>query len=191
MSDHRETPRHSVSSPSIATTTTSRQLHAPLTGFVVDDFRGWTAIPPGYRLDGLQLRDGAIALSDASPTGPRTGSLLSPALELWQPALSAPSEKSAAMPEGCSVQTQIALSEDGRTWGDWVTIERRVTPDGQQAAPEGPPAWSGSRPSNATFGTSGDSTTSAPLIRYRLTLTSQDSASPVVQDIRIWRNSRL
>ena len=157
------------------------------TGFVVDDFSAWSAIPAGYRAEGVQLSGGAITLSDGNTSHSRVGMLASPPLELWRPALAAPVENPVPLPDGCDIRTQISLSADGKTWGPWIPVERHTPPDGHQALPAGPPTWSGSRPLREFPGAT-DGDTSGPRIRYRLTLTSQSAANPVVKDLRIWRN---
>jgi hypothetical protein len=179
---------HKVTVPGAATTHTVTQSH-PLTGFVVDDFRSWTAIPKQYHAEGLRVADGGLQLDDVGSSESRTGVLQSPPMELWQPALSAPAEKN-SMPDDCEVHAQISLSSDGRSWTNWKAIEHHVRPDGHQVVPSEPPPWAGSRPAQQALA-SNESQTSGPYIRYRLTLTSQSSASPLIQDLRIWRNSQL
>jgi hypothetical protein len=174
--------------PNASTTQPLRQRR-PLTGFIVDDFRTWTYIPKGYYAEGVRVGPAGLQLDDSPTSGSRTGVLQSPPLELWQPVLSAPAEP-AALPEGAEVRAQISLSPDGHTWSDWKSIERHTRPDGNQVMPNEPPRWSGGPPAPQALATD-NAQTSGPYIRYRLTLTSPSSDSPVIQDLRIWRNSQL
>jgi hypothetical protein len=190
---HRETDALSAATPRAAThraPVTTRSLdrtpQEPV-GFIVDDYRSWQQIPATYRADGVLLKNGAIQLVDELTSGPRTGTLVSPPLELWQPAMSAPAA-GASLPDGTGMHAEISLSADGKSWGPWMALERRAAPDGHQAQPLDAPAWNGSPPAESTVT---DTQSSGPQIRYRLTLTSQNAASPVVEDLRIWRNPRM
>ncbi|MGI8906385.1 MAG: hypothetical protein ACR2IE_07850 [Candidatus Sumerlaeaceae bacterium] len=172
-------------------TTRPRTMPRLLSGFVVDDFRNWTSIPDDYHADRLQVVNGAITLRDTETTGSRFGTLLSPPLELWQPALAAPAQNTTTVPEGCEVRTEISLSRDGKSWSGWQSLERYQAPDGKQVQPPSAPTWSGTRPSPISPPVTDSTETSGPFVRYRLTLTSSSPASPFVQDVRIWRNARF
>ncbi len=162
------------------------------TGFVVDDFRGWTAIPERYFADGIgPAPGGGVTLADETLSGSRVGILLSPPLRLWQPSLAAPADNP-TLPEGSGLRGEISLSSDGQTWTAWSVMEQRVMPDGNQAAPPPEPNWSGDVSDYQTSETqAADSASSGPLVRYRLTLTAREAESPVIKDLRIWRRRSL
>jgi hypothetical protein len=92
------------------------------------------------------------------------------------------------LPEGASINAEISLSRDGKTWGQWILAGRYSKPDGAQAVPIEQPRWNGIRqPAGRVV--SGEESTTGPRIRYRLTLTGASGQYPVIRDFRIWHNT--
>ncbi len=158
----------------------------PLSGYIVDSFDGWTTISPGYRAEGIALKNGSITLSgDAESTAPRSGTLESPAISLRTPALAGASDNSAPLEEGASVQLEISLSENGSDWSPWIAAEKHARPDGRRVAAPVQASLAKADLINADHLSS--STISGPSLRYRLHLSSSGVAAPAVADLRIWK----
>lgn len=159
-----------------------------VTGYMVDRFESWTGVPPGYRVEGLVIRDGLLTLAgDAGSTEPRTGTLSSPPLPLRSPTLAGPVDDAEILPEGASVQLLISLSPDGEDWSPWVQVDRYRKPEGTQIRPA-MQATIAKADLMSTYTT--NSSPVGPQIRYRLAISASGVASPSLADIRIWKRSQ-
>lgn len=161
-------------------TSATRPPRRELTGYLVDDFRGWSVLPPGYRAEHLRVASGGITV-DTLPAAEQTRSatLLSPPLPLRPPPGGRPDTPGRELPAGSSLTLEIRLSRDGNDWSDWNLVERQTAPDGPLAAL--PP-----QPDPAGLEAYQDSTTTGPTIQYRLTLTVGSGGAPTLRDLRIW-----
>jgi len=159
----------------------------PLTGYALDSFSGWTTIPPQYHAESVSVINGALTIStDNGSTDARMGILVSPPIPLKAPAMAAPVQDRAAMPDGASVILEIALSEDGQTWSPWAVAERHRPPDGKRVVPPVQAELSTSDIAAQDSGTT-VSLHPGPSLRYRLTLSATGDTAPSVADVRIWK----
>jgi hypothetical protein len=160
-------------------------------GFIIEDFSSWKAIPPGYDADGVKLVAKGITLADDSATTqPRVGFLQSPAMPLLQPAMMAPAAHPPHLPVGAGIYTEISLSADGHSWSPWARLEIYNRPEGTLATPAMQASLApGSVKIPSYVSPLRDVPSSAPLIRYRLTLDAQSTGVPVVHDLRVWKRT--
>lgn len=164
------------------TTEPARSSEPALSGYTIDRFSGITSFPAGYVAQDVVLSSGGLTLATGPGDSPRLGMVESPALPLREPtqALAPPARKE--LPAGCSVQVEIALSRDGRRWTQWYLLERHGLAATEMA---GGSAAQAADPAASVPGVPPDA--KGPFIKYRLTMTAQGAAAPVLHDLRIWR----
>lgn len=176
----RSGPSSSRADETPSTTASQFLSRRELTGYLVDDFRTWTALPPGYRVENIRLAGGGITVEPPSdPEQNRSGVLLSPPLPLRPPPGGRPDRPGRELPPGSSLELEIRLSRDGVHWTGWAMVERYTAPDGPLAPL--PP-----QPDEEGLKAYEDSTTTGPTIQYRLKLTVGSGGAPTIRDLRIW-----
>lgn len=190
----RESPTHSARThtPDRPTTgvtfrpTQSSPPTVPVTGYIVDRFTAWSAIPDGYFAEGISLTPAGITLSgDTNSTSPRNGVLQSPPLPMRHPTLAAPAENTAPPSDAVNISLQISLSENGHTWSPWMTVERHVKPDGNRIAPPMQATLANADLESMTSNNS--NAVNGPSIRYRLGISASGTTAPVLADVRVWK----
>lgn len=156
-------------------------------GYVIDDFRNFDKPLEGYKLENLERTVDGIALAKADPstTSPdgtfRRGTIESPVLPLGHPSNAVQPIWRAEIPEEAGAIIEVALSADQQNWSEWYPIQ----PSGDEISPTYPDG----RP-NPNYGAiSGGSIANGldlyPYARYRVTLTSNTDASPVLQEFKL------
>lgn len=164
-----------------------------LEGYLVDDFRGWAELPSGYYAENLEVRAGAVripAVTDAHASAPASAMLESPPLPLRRPSLQAPARNSRPPDDTSEVQLQLRLSTDGSSWTPWEPAERYRRPDGSLVLPLPVPTLGSLLPPELSPAEK-EAQSSAPLIRYRLTITSRSPEELVIRDVRLWKKHRI
>lgn len=153
-----------------------------ITGYVVDSFRGLTALPGGYSAQGMALTGQGLTLATSSGAG-RIGTLESPPLPLRQPSTELTPRQRKELPDGATLQVEISASADGKKWSGWYLIERAQTSQAEQAVQAMDAAVQEALAARAD--SSRD--VQGPCVKYRLTMTAFQTTCPVLHDLRIWR----
>lgn len=182
-------PRRKLPLRKTGATTDTRRQKPVLEGYLVDDFRGWTELPSGYYAENLQVDAGAVripAAGNPSISGPVTAMLESPPLPLRQPSLQAPATNPKPIDDTSEVLLQLRLSADGISWTSWEPAERYRSPDGNLALPVPVPTLGSVLPPELSPEEK-ERQSSAPLVRYRLTITSRSPEELVIRDLRLWK----
>lgn len=173
-------------SEALETTAPAASPRRQLAGYLVDEFRSWSAIPADYQADNLAVVSGALTLGPApAAEQARHGSLLSPPLPLRPPPGGKPDNPGKELPSGSTVELEIRLSRDGSSWTQWDLVERHRAPDGPLAPLPAAP------PDAETLALYQDSSTTGPRIQYRLSLSATGEEAPLVRDLRIWHDGPI
>lgn len=187
LEDRETTPDRERTSGVVTMAVDTPEVLPPLTGYIVDSFRGWARIPDAYHGDGLAVVGGALTLiDDGTSTEPRSGVLVSPAIPMRAPALAGAVRENRSLPEGAQVQLEISLSEDGSNWSPWVAVSRHVPVDGNLVAAPMQPSLANA---DARMADNQNSTqpVTGPSVRYRLYLSASGGESPQIEDVRVWK----
>jgi hypothetical protein len=145
------------------------------------------ALPAGFEASGTyELTPAGITLPPATPGDkkPRMAMVESPTLPLNFPSNAVNPLWKENSPDGTEVLVEVALSPDGEKWTDWMP-----TTSGHYEG-EMSPTYPDGRP-NPNYGyTAGDMTfyglKQFQYFRYAMTLYSENEASPVVSDFRLF-----
>lgn len=152
----------------------------PRTTYVMD-FREVDSLPPGFKLEGLELTAEGIKLQPGTDRGVLTspdeftefpGNSFAP---LWRQKL----------PDGSRIDVELALSPEGATWGPWTRAiaDDEAHSDIFPTYPDGSPnPFYGFTPGGAYNW--GEERWQA--FRYRMVLSREGNESPVLEAVRFY-----
>lgn len=149
----------------------------------VQEFAGLDALPKGFVLEGLVLTDQGIELPPGD--GPRQGTITSPDEITEFPGNSFAPLWRQKLADGTRIDVEFALSPDGIEWGPWTRViaDDEAHTDIFPTYPDGSPnPFYGFQP-GGLFNWGAERWEA---FRYRMVLSSENSASPVLGAVRFF-----
>lgn len=151
--------------------------------FHVADFT--KGMPEGFTLEGVQWTEKGFQLAPGKAGEPRTGVVTSAVVTMESPRNSIGPLWKEDLPEGTSVLFEIAISPDGKTWGEWLPLigDEELTGDIHEFYPDGRPnphyGYTSPGPMNWAADT-------WQAFRYRATLSSATEQTPTLEAVRVF-----
>lgn len=149
----------------------------------IQEFAGLEALPEGFMLEGLVLTERGIELSPGD--GPRQGAITSPNEITEFPGNSFAPLWRQQLADGTRIDVEFALSPDGVEWGPWTRVIADDEAHGEISPtyPDGSPnPFFGYQP-GGLFNWGAERWEA---FRYRMVLSSENSASPVLEAVRFF-----
>lgn len=154
--------------------------------FLRTDYRNFNTPVADYKMENMEITAEGIRLSPpVNPDDPaRVGVVESPGLPLMHPSNSVVPLWRSEEPDNTSMQVEIAVSADNKDWSRWYHLEaghEEISP----TFPDGSP--------NPNFGAKGAVPVGFgmalyPYVKYRVSMSSNNPNSPVLQAMDFYHN---